>query len=486
MFNSIVEAVHYHSLNTPEKTALADAAASYTYRDLYRVAAQTASRLQKLGLSFGDYVIVECTQNTSFLVMDLACELLGCIFVPIEKKADIARVSGIFAETGAKLILGKTDYSSIGPFYDCEAVVVEASDAAPVDWEAPQRDSVAEVLFTTGTTGQPKGIIISHRANVAIAENICFGTQMKDSTIEMIPLPLSHSHGLRTCYANLLNGSGVVIIDGVMNVGLFFQMMDRYQVNALDITPTLAKLLFKIARKGLEKYRGILDYIEIGTAVLEAEVKDSLKKMYPNTRLYNFYGSTEAGRSCVLDFNQEDAPNCIGYPSRNATFYITDEDRQPIQSSAENPGLVAVSGSMMMDGYLGCEELTRATLVDGILYCSDLGYIDEKGRVYILGRADDIINYKGIKIAPEEIESIAIRYDGVTDCACIPVKDEICGQKPKLYISVQDVSGFDVKEYTKFLKAKLDISRVPAQIEIISEIPRAYNGKLQRKKLRDL
>lgn len=506
MYNSIIEAVYQHSKVNPDKPAAADAKTAYSYKQLLDNAVKAAAGMRKLGLKKGDRVMVECTQTVDFLVLDLGCEILGCIFVPIEKKADFSRVSGIYSEVGASAIIGITDYSEIGTCYAIDAVLgaeeknsVKASgeeadgegkteaavaSADDFEWSLPKAEETAEVLFTTGTTGQPKGIIISHRANIAIAENISFGTEMKKNAVEMIPLPLSHSHGLRTCYANFLNGSAVVIMDGVMNVGLFFQLIEKYQVNALDITPTLAKLLFKIAKKGLEKYCDVIDYIEIGTAVLETDVKEDLKATFPNTRLYNFYGSTEAGRSCVLDFNKEDAAGCIGYPSKNASFLITDENRQVIESSAANPGLVAVSGSMMMDGYWGSEELTKATLVDGILYCSDLGYIDEKGRVYVLGRADDIINYKGIKIAPEEIEGIAAEYAGVKDCACVPIADEICGQKPKLFISVTEGVDFDTKEYMKYLKERLDIARVPAEVEIIDEIPRTYNGKLQRKKLR--
>lgn len=137
----------------------------------------------------------------------------------------------------------------------------------------------------------------------------------------------------------------------------------------------------------------------------------------------------------------------------------------------------------MMDGYYHSEELTRATVVDGVLYTNDLGYIDEAGRVYVMGRKDDVINYKGIKIAPEEIESVAVKYDGIVDCACVPAKDAVCGQVPKLFVQIADSVEYDEQQFFEYLRASLEASRVPAAVEAISEIPRSSNGKLQRKKL---
>ena len=501
MHSSILEAIKEYSENIGEKPAVVDEKKEYSYAGLYENIKNTATKLVELNLKSGDRVVVECSQDVRFLILDFACEMAGVIFVPVEKKAVDTRVREIFTEVEAKCIIGITDYSHIGKCYTLEQVFEEKTKSVDEESEKrksadeesekttlaekmPKANDVAEILYSTGTTGKPKGIVISHKANVAVAENIMYGTEMNKNTVEIIPMPLSHSHGLRTCYANLVNGSCVVIIDGIMNVGGFFNMVDQYGVNALDISPTLGKVLIKIAKKALEKYKDKMEYIELGTAVLDDELKEQLKELFPNTRLYNFYGSTEAGRSCIYDFNKEDYSKCIGYPSRHAKFFITDENKKEIHSSKENIGMLAVSGDMLMDGYYNSPELTKKTVVNGVIYTSDLGYIDEKGRVYVFGRADDVINYKGIKISPEEIETVAADYDGIADCACVPQDDKICGQVPKLFIQL-DSDEFDEKEYMSYLKENLEISRIPAKIQIIEKIPRTSNGKLQRKKLRE-
>lgn len=485
MHSSILEAVKQHSETKQDKPAVIDGTATYTYSELYTKIKETAGALTKLGVCKGDYVVIECSQDARYLMLDFACEMLGAVFVPVEKKAVESRVTEIYTETKAKCIIGQTDYSAIGKWYDIDTVFTDDMTAIEDNGELPDTNAVAEILYSTGTTGKPKGIMLSHRANVAVAENIMYGTEMNEDTVEIIPMPLSHSHGLRTCYANLVNGSCVVIIDGITNIGGFFKMIETHHVNALDISPTLGKLLVKIAKKALEQYSSQFAYIELGTAVLDDDLKEELKVLFPNTRLYNFYGSTEAGRSCAYDFNKEDYTKCIGYPSKHAKFLVTDENKNEIESSEENLGLLAISGSMMMEGYFNSPELTKDTVVDGVIYTTDLGYIDETGKVYVFGRADDVINYKGIKISPEEIETVANTYEGVVDSACVPAEDKVCGQVPKLFIQVNN-PDFDKKEYMTYLRANLEASRVPTKVEIIDEIPRTSNGKLQRKKLREL
>jgi len=485
MFSSILAAIKQYSEDNTNKLAVIDSNGHYTYGDFYTKIKEVATALSENDICKGDYVVIECSQDVNYLILDFACGMIGAIFVPVEKKAVDARVAEIYTETNAKCIIGQTDYSSIGKWYDLEEFITENMPVNEDIEALPDTNDVAEILYSTGTTGKPKGIVISHRANVAVAENIKYGTKMHEGSVEIIPMPLSHSHGLRTCYANFINGSCVAITDGITNIGGFFKMIETYNVNALDISPTLGKLLVKIAKKALQQYSNQIEYIELGTAVLDDELKNELKILFPNTRLYNFYGSTEAGRSCVYDFNTEDYSKCIGYPSKHAKFLVTDDNKNVIESSADNVGLLAISGNMMMDGYFNSPELTAETVIDGVIYSSDLGYIDEAGRVYVLGRADDVINYKGIKISPEEIEGVANAYDSVMDCACVPLADAVCGQVPRLFIQVND-ADFDMKEYIVYLKANLEASRVPTKIEIIDEIPRTSNGKLLRKQLREM
>ena len=222
MHSSILEAIKKNSVNNSEKLAVIDLGGHYTYGGFYKKIKEVATALLQLGICKGDYVVIECSQDVRFLELDFACGMIGAVFVPVEKKAMEARVAEIYAETNAKCIIGQNDYSSIGSWYDIDTVITDNISAKEdIDNAMPDSDDVAEILYSTGTTGKPKGIVLSHRANVAVAENIKYGTEMNEGTVEIIPLPLSHSHGLRTCYANFINGSCVAIVDGITNLGGF-------------------------------------------------------------------------------------------------------------------------------------------------------------------------------------------------------------------------------------------------------------------------
>ncbi len=480
-YKSIVDAVGRYAGLWPDKTAIADQYGAYSYGQLYSQALTLAASLCAQGVGRGSTVVVECTQDCRFILLDMACELAGGVFVPFEAGAQSDKIREICEATEAEIVISDRKDLPDGSWL-CLPTLSEPPEGYEFIPCEVNGEEVAEILFSTGTTGKPKGIVLSHRANVAVAENILYGAHMTKDTVELVPLPLSHSHGLRTCYAHLVNGSTVVIAKGVLNTGVIFDLMDVYGVTAFDFAPTMARLLLQIGRQGLEQRKSQIEYIELGTAALDEDTKGQLKELFEGAHIYNFYGSTEAGRCCVLDVSRENLAGCVGYPARHAAIMVTDENRQVIDSSRDTPGLLAVKGRMMMEGYLNSPELTAETLSDGILYTSDIGYIDEKGRIYVLGRANDVINFNGIKIAPDEIESVARTYEGVKDCACVGVADKICGQRPKLYVELS-IDTIDMKQFKEFMKQNLGPARTPL-VEVIDELPRSLNGKILRSELR--
>lgn len=484
--NSIVEVVASHAQNNPDKLCMIDKKGSYTYRDTWKKVQDISQLFIEMKIEKGDCVIVECTQDFEFMVCNLSCQLIGAIFVPVERKASFEKVSMIAADTKAKLFLYESTYELEVPMLKMENFFQRNAENTGVSFLFPLKETTAEILYTTGTTGRSKGVEITNGNNIAIAENIKYGTEMKSNNVELIPLPLSHSHGLRSCYANFFNGSTVVLCNGVSQAKYIFEWMDLYKITSMDLSPSAAVVLLKLSKGKFFEIDGQLDYIEIGTAALEEDTKELLLSGFPTVRLYNFYGSTESGRTCILDFNKDrNRRRCIGKPTRNAKFIVTDENRNEISSSAENLGLLASAGTMNMRGYWKQPELTSQVMQNGFVYTNDLGYIDEDGFIYVLGRKDDVINCGGIKIAPEEIEESVKKYQEIVDCACVPKEDKIMGQVPKLFIVVAQKDKFQKKDLMKFLKKYIDDNKMPREVEIIDEIPRTYNGKIQRAKLLD-
>ena len=485
MAASVVESVAIHAAEFPEKLSLVDRDRALTYRDLWEHVYGYALYLRGQGSFAGRFIAIECDQSVRFVICMLAAHLIGAIAVPVERKSSVSCLREIVGETDAALFIGvSTSIADAVSFSHMDDVLSHRMAPRALDCPFPRGEDVAEVLFSTGTTGKPKGVVITNRNNMAIAENIICGVEMKPDTVEVVPMPLSHSHGLRTTYANLVNGSTAVLADGVLALKKLFMLMDDYAVTAMDVSPSMLSIIFKLSKDRLGDYADVLDYVQLGSAPLSEVEKGRLAFLLPKTRLYNFYGSTEAGRSCLYDFaTMSGKPNCIGRPAVNATFVVVDENRQPIASSPERPGLLASAGDINMRGYLNEPELTAEVMADGYVFTNDLGYIDDDGLVYMLGRADDVINFGGVKISPEEIEGIISENPIVEDCACVPVPDEISGQVPLLCVRLADGAFYDAKEFKAFLVEALDASKQPQRIELVDEIPRTYNGKVKRKEL---
>lgn len=501
MYPSIVENLAHNAIKNPDKLCLADEKQALTYKQVWDSICGLAMHLEKLGVRRGSCVVVECNQSADYMICEFAIHLLKGIFVPLEKNAALPRILEIAGDTEAVLHIGlkpveelsAIPHLSIGEAtafaLGCERDGVyrgSIEDLEIVDF--PAGEDVSEILFSTGTTGKSKGIVLTHSNDIAIAENVCCGVKMKPDNVEMIPMPTSHSHGLRRTYANMANGSSVVFVDGIMLLKKVFKMMDDYKVTSMDLSPSMLSIFFKLSKDRLGDYKDVMDYIQLGSAPLSEEDKEHLSRILPNTRLYNFYGSTEAGCSCLMDFNGDSkAPGCIGKPAVNAHFIVVDENRNEIESSPDNLGFLASSGAINMKEYFKAPELTAEAMPDGdYIYTKDLGYIDEDGYVYMLGRKDDVINYGGIKISPEEIESTVIKNDIIADCACVPVKDALTGQAPKLYIVLAEGAEYDDRSFKSFLSEVLDANKLPKYVEQIDEIPRTFNGKIIRKKLMEL
>ena len=442
----------------------------------------------KRRLCKGDTILVKCNQSVEYLIIYLACNLIGAVFIPVEGNASAQRINDIAEEAECKLYVNTIKENIYYATETYENIFNNCRDTKN-DFNVifPNPEDIAEILYTTGTTGKSKGIVLKHSTNIALAENIKHGVNMKPHNIELIPLVMSHSHGLRTFYANLLNGGTVVITDGVMNVKAIFNLMEKFNVTSMDLSPSAAQVLIKLSKGTFWEKAKDLDYIEIGTAALPETLKEELVQNLPGVHLYNFYGSTESGRTCALDFSVAvGKKKCIGKPSINANIVFTDDDRNPIKATPDNPGLLASSGSMNMVCYYKNPKLTKKILVNGFVCTNDLGYYDEEGYAYVVGRRDDVINCNGIKISPTEIEDIVSAYPNILETACVGIEDSVAGQIPKLFVVPKDLNAFDMNQFQAYLYERIDRTKMPKTVVLIDALPRTYNGKLDRKALKKI
>lgn len=487
MFQSIVEAVLHYAKVQPEKLCLADDNSKVTYKEYADKILKFCTCFDKYGLLRGEKVVVEACQTIDYLAIELALQLLGIVFVPVEHNCAPEKIVAFKNRAGAKMTISEKSIECDDAVVLTYNELIEAADSANTyeNYTYPDRDDVCEILFSTGTTGKEKGIVITHKNDVALAENVIYGVEMEKDNVEMIPSPLNHSHGLRRYYANMYNGSTVVLLGSVMNVLKIFRNMDEYDVNSIDLVPAALTVVLKLTKDKLSEYAEKIRYIQFGAAPLMEQDKEKICALLPNTRLYNFYGSTESGCTCIYNFNRADAKkNCIGKPTHNVELIMVDDDRKPLVTSPENTGLVATKGNMNMLKYWQDEEETNKVLSEGIVYSNDIGYVDEDGDIILLGRKGDVINVGGNKVSPDEIENAAKKMEGIADCGCIGVDDASKGKVPKLFVQMDKNTPFDMVAIRSFLSQKLEPYKVPLYIEEIHKIPRSFNGKLLRKELK--
>ncbi len=489
MFNSVVEAVFAHAEAQGEKLCLADEKCEVTYSEYKSLICRLAAVLKNEGISKDDKVVIEASQTVEFLGMELALQLLGAVFVPLERncsKEKALRVAQA-AEASLVIMLKETEPAEGIRLITMKEITEAAQSATELsDYSLPEKEDMSELLFSTGTTGKEKGIIITHKNDIALAENVIHGVKLLKDNVELIPSPLNHSHGLRRYYGNMVQGATVILVSSVMNVIGFFGMMDKYGVNSIDLVPTALSVLLKLSKGKFAEYKDVLRYIQFGAAPLSDNDKKIIRELLPNTHLYNFYGSTESGCICIYDFNDGvDKPKCIGKPAHNAKIIIVDDDRNEIVSSENNTGLLASFGDMNMSGYWKDEEETAKALINGGIYSNDEAYYDGDGDIILLGRKGDVINVGGNKVSPDEIEDVTKKHPSVADCGCIGVKDELKGSVPKLFVQVKAGAEFDAIAIRRHLQNNLEPYKVPNLIVQIDKIPRSFNGKLLRRELKN-
>jgi len=312
------------------------------------------------------------------------------------------------------------------------------------------------------------------------------------NTLEIVPKVIDTLEDmgyifLPLCYeSNMVNGSTVCLMDGVVFIGVLWKMLDKYHATAMAIAPAALSVIFNLSEDRIGEYRDQMDYIQIGSAPLVEADKEHILRLMPDVRLYNFYGSSEAGCSCILNFNSSDnKPGCIGKPTVNSWVRFNDEDGNIVKEpTIENPALLSWGGPIVMEGYYRDPETTQENMDDGYVKTKDLAYLDEEGRVILVGRADDIINFGGSKISPAEVEDCAMGYDGIVECAYTSRPDPITGETPIMLVVKKD--NYDEKELSQFLAQRLEGYKLPKNIYEVESLPRTFKGTLLRKEVKKI
>ena len=458
---------------------------SVTYKEYWSSIRKTAGVLMGMGIRKGDHVMLRCTQNIDYLTVFSALQYMQALVIPVEKSTSVERVLEIGGRVDSECLISDKEADGISSI-KIKDIIARAKDADEADLELPGENDRSMLLFTTGTTGSSKGVVMLHRGDVGIAGNVIEGTSMKKGNVEIIPMPLNHSFGIRRYQSDMVNGGTVCLMDGMVFIGTLWKLVEKYGATSMAISPASLGMIFHLSDERIADYADQLDYIQIGSAPLAEADKEKLLRLLPDTRLYNFYGSSEAGCACILEFSGNgNKTGCIGRPTVNSIVRFTDDAGNVVENgSPEAPALLSWGGSIVMEGYYNDPDLTAETLVGGYVRTKDLAYLDEDGDCILVGRADDVINYGGSKISPAEIENLALGYEYIDDVAFTSISDPITGELPVILVIQKD--GYDEAEFERFLTDRLESYKLPRKYIYVDNIPKTFKGSVLRKEVRKL
>lgn len=478
---TIEEQIFDHVQNTPDKVALISGDTEITYSQLWDYCLCAAEKLkQDYHLKKGDRVILSAAGNIEFVYAYFGVHIAGGICVPIDPDTNQTRFEYIEKSTTPVCVMGllhNVKKETI-PFSD---VVNGTSKATYI---APEQSQVADILFTTGTTGAPKGVALSYNNLSAAARNINAYIGNTNSDVELLALPVSHSFGLGRLRCSLSKGATVVMLGTFANVKKFFKEMARCQVTMFAMVPASWGFIKKMSGKYIGKFADQLKFIEIGSSFMPVEDKELLMSLLPKTRICMHYGSTEASRSAFMEFHTyKDNLLSIGKASPNVEIKIFTSQGTPAALGEE--GEVCVKGEHVTCSYWNeTPERFASDFYDGYFRTGDCGTMDAEGNIYLKSRIKEMINVGGKKVSPMEVEDILNTIPGIKESACIGIPDPgiVLGEVVKAFIVADD--NLSDEEIMQQLRPQLEVYKLPVEIERINAIPKTGSGKIQRLSLK--
>lgn len=477
---NVADALHRWAERTPEQSALIEDGRAITFRDLDNAVWRTCAGMRKAGLRQGTVTgVFGDGDSQQQLVISLALARMGAIQVALSL-ADrperhrtiigIARISAIVTAIPGVEALGLTVIRPDPAWLDPQAPV-------PLTDSAPGGDSTWLINHSSGTTGRPKAMAISHAMEAArIArqppEFACMPGE-RFMSMTSFDFWIGRSRAIRC----LSEGGTVVALPQTKNIFDIFSTIDRHNVTHLTCTPAdLHNILPNLPRDRLRFPR--LRIVRVSSAAVPERVLTGIRqRMSPH--VYTNYGANEAGGFTVATPDMlAQEPDTVGKVVPGVDFELVDEHDQPV--GPRQIGYVRVRSPGMIPGYLGDEEASAAAFRNGWFYPGDLAAINAAGLVFLMGRSDDMLNFEGMLISPQEIEKVLLEHPAVADAAAFRLPSDGHQDAPAAAVVVRgDATLESIKSYSD---SRLGI-RSPLIVLGIGQLPRNRIGKVLRQEL---
>ncbi len=474
-----------------DKTALCDKNSRYSYAEMQQKVAQYRGYLNAQGVRRHDNVALFAKNSPEFIFCYMAIASLGCVVVPLNTMFTPREIAYILKDAQVKLVVTDKDLQLAGQYNEGSTAPVQVliakinKDIGRDSFPDPPAVSVEEsepcvILYTSGTTGRPKGALLSHGNLVSNAAAFSAVAQARSDDNTLCVLPLFHSFGWTCCVGTALyNGGSITIVETFSPKDVIATIRNQHVTVVMGV-PAMYGFYTSLAKP--EDLAGVRLFAS-GGASLPLEI---LEKFNAKTqkRVIEGYGLSEA--SPVVCFNPLKAtkPGSIGLPVPELEVKILDDNGA--EKGTGEIGELVTRGPNVMLGYYGLPEESAEALKNGWLHTGDLAYKDEEGYYFIVDRKKDIVIVSGLNVYPREVEEMLYRYPAVKEAAVIGVPDKSRGEVVRAYVVLKEEMKLNKKELMAFLKKDLAQFKLPREIVELEALPKNATGKILKNELRKI
>ena len=476
---------------------------AYTFLEMNERVTRVAAGLAERGVRSGDRIALMIKNRPEFVLLQIAAGKLGCGAVSCSFRSTPSELEYVVTHSGARALFFDADVADVAreaapkltqvgadrcfsvggaaePFPTLEALVASAKGAPP-----PAGEEAAVVMYTSGTTGKPKGAVRQFAKGSTAAVLAFVGeTPMEMGEVHLAVCPLYHATAFGFITMSYLVGSTVIVLRD-FRPETFLEAIERYRVTTTAVVPTMLHRLVELGEEKIRRYdTSSLKAIFTGGAAISVPLANEVLRLFGD-KLFNFYGATETGVvTLAKPSDLRAAPGTIGRTIPGAEVRLYDEAGR-ICRPGEVGELYARSGQLFT-GYHDDDAGTQDAMREGFFSVGDLAREDPRGYFFLEGRKRDMVISGGVNVYPAEVEAVLHDHPAVAEVAIVGVPDEAWGERVRAFVVLKADASAEAKELEGFCRARLSGPKVPREFVFLPALPRNPTGKVLKRELRTM
>jgi len=473
---NVIDFIKNNVKKYPKKIALIDTERSITFQELFQEIQNFSSSIY---LDKKNVISLVSENSISFVISYLGIINSGAIVHLVSPEISETKLVNQLKTSHSECIICDRliknkflNYKSIKiPLFEFGEIISKQNELK----NEPKINDLAYLIYTSGTTSEPKGVAISHSMIEFTTRNIVEILRYSNLDIDILPLPLHHSFGLGCLHTSLYVGSTLVLLKNANNLESVLESLKKFNATTLAAIPATLTKLLQFEKNILENHFSDIRLIITNSTSIPKKTVTNFKDILKNGNLATYYGLTEASRSTFMVFDKENGKEeSVGKMAPGVEIKINKKEEDD-----SNVGEIMIKGKNVIKNYWDNKEADK-NLINGWLKTGDRGYLDKEKYLFLKGRNDDVINIGGEKVVPSEIEEIIKQISDVKDVAVFGIKHEIFGQIIKLNVVKEENSKLDKSHILSHCIKNLERFQIPSKIDFVEKIPKTDYGKVKR------